>query len=194
MRKGNIIFLNGVSSAGKSTLAKKLQQKSPDSYFCIAQDTFTHILAPCFKGKFIGDKLNELWFKAISAMHHTIKLYSDLGYNVIVDHVLTSFCDEDGKADNSLEECVSLLYDYPILFVKVECSTDELRQREIARGDRAPGTAEWQLQYLVPKDTYDVSVDTSVHSIDKCAEIILDLAKGNNFRAFKELHSSLGAV
>ncbi|MGV2644490.1 chloramphenicol phosphotransferase, partial [Clostridium perfringens] len=32
MKRGNIIFLNGVSSSGKTTLAKQLLKRLPDFY------------------------------------------------------------------------------------------------------------------------------------------------------------------
>lgn len=82
MEKGRIIWLNGVSSAGKSTLVRALQRKLPNPYFCIAQDTFTDIIAPWLSGEFNGEKPDRLWFMAVSAMNHTVKLYSDLGYKI----------------------------------------------------------------------------------------------------------------
>lgn len=39
-KKGIIIFLNGVSSAGKTTLSLALQQKLIQPYFIISQDIF----------------------------------------------------------------------------------------------------------------------------------------------------------
>lgn len=191
MQKGKIIFLNGVSSAGKSTLTKCLQMAATEPYYAIAQDTFTSAIAPNYKGKFDGEKLNDLWLDAISAMHHTIKLYSDLGHNVVVDHVLTRFTDEDGKSDPSLEECAKLLCDYPAWLIKVECSIEALRRREIERGDRAPGTAEWQMQYLAPKDGYDLSVSTSEKTAEQCAEDILSWVSGNAPWAFREINEGL---
>ena len=41
MQKGKIIFLNGVSSSGKSTLAKTLQDRLEEPFYLIANDTFT---------------------------------------------------------------------------------------------------------------------------------------------------------
>lgn len=35
MKRGNTIFLNGVSSSGKKTLAKQLLKRLPDYYYCI---------------------------------------------------------------------------------------------------------------------------------------------------------------
>ncbi len=43
MKKGNIIFLNGVSSSGKTTLAKKIQEKSNSNLAWISIDTFCNM-------------------------------------------------------------------------------------------------------------------------------------------------------
>lgn len=190
MEKGKIIWLNGVSSAGKSTLVRALQRKLPTPYFCIAQDTFTDIIAPWLSGEFNGEESNKLWHMAVSAMNHTIKLYSDLGYNVIVDHVILK--PQDGEIERPLDEGVSLLYEYPVLFVKVTCPLKELKRREIERGDRDIGNAEGQLPILHPKDTYDIVVNTFENTTEECADQIIEfIEKQENMQAFKILKSQL---
>ena len=174
MKKGNIIWLNGVSSSGKSSLVIELQKRLSLPYFCIGQDTFTDIIAPCFSGDFNGIEADELWYAAVKAMYHTIKLYSDLGLNVIVDHVVLN--QDDGKEQALYDECAKMLDCYPVTFVKVVCSIPELKQRELKRGDRELGTAEWQVkQGLYPPDGYDLIVDTSALSKEECAAKIAEL-------------------
>lgn len=183
MKKGTIIFLNGVSSAGKSTLVRALQRKLPEPYFCIGFDTFTDVIAQCVSGEFKGEELDRLWARAVSAMHHTIRLYSDLGNNVIIDHVML-------MGEKSLPECVALLHDYPVLLVKVACPLPELQRREKERGDRQIGTAEGQVHLLNPQDTYDIVVDTHANASEECADqIIQRLNQPENFNAFKALGS-----
>lgn len=100
---------------------------------------------------------------------------------MIVDSILLTLY-------NSLEELISVLKDYSVLFVHVTCSIEDLRKREIERGDREQGQAESQLQYLVPKDIYDLTVDTSLFDVDNCAEKILEIVKHpNQWKAFKML-------
>lgn len=43
MKKGNIILLNGVSSAGKSTLTKAIQKKLDAPYYHICCDDFMNM-------------------------------------------------------------------------------------------------------------------------------------------------------
>ena len=155
--RGTIIFLNGVSSSGKTTLAKHLQSRLPEPFFLLNGDVFYHMMPeakqslPCF-------------IKAMSGLCYTIKTYSDLGISVIVDHVLLGMY-------GTLGECVQLLHDYPVLFVHVTCPVEELRRREAARGDREPGQAESQLEQLQPQSGYDLTVNTV--STEACAEAII---------------------
>lgn len=183
MAKGHIIWLNGVSSSGKSSLTKELQKILPEPYFCIGQDTFTDIIAPCLSGYFNGIDSDTLWYKAVDAMYHTIKTYSDMGLNVIVDHVVLN--QDDGKEQALFDSCIKEIKDYPITLVKVVCSLEELRRREKSRGDRDIGNAEWQVkQGLYPFDGYDVVVDTNTMSLLECA--------ANIQKGFKENQANLG--
>lgn len=172
MTKGNIIWLNGVSSSGKSTLTKELQKRLPKPYYCISQDTFTDIIAPCLSGDYQGIDGESLWYQAVDAMYHTIKTYSDMGLNVIVDHVILNQKDE--KEQRLFDSCRKELMNHPITFIKVECSLEELNRRELSRGDRELGNAKLQYELgLYPPDNYDVIVDTSNMPLDQCAEEIL---------------------
>ena len=176
MKKGPIIWLNGVSSSGKSTLTIELQKRLSFPYFCIAMDTFTDIIAPWLSGNFNGIDADELWYTAVKAMNHTIKLYSDLGLNVIVDHVVLN--QDDGKEQRLHDEFIKILSDYPLILVQVTCSIDELKRREIERGNREIGSAEWQVNKgLYPSDGYAMIVDTSVNSTEVCAIIISNFAE-----------------
>lgn len=79
--KKGIIFLNGVSSSGKTTLAKALQAALPTPYFLLNSDTFYNMMPE--KHRSIST-----FVKAMTGMSHAIKAYSDAGIDVIVDHVL----------------------------------------------------------------------------------------------------------
>lgn len=177
MNKGKIIFLNGVSSAGKTTLAKALQDHFAERFFCLAADTFFHT-APA---KYWEQDFMANLQAAMSVMHHAVRACSDAGMNVVVDHVLI-------KPFGFLEECVRLLHDYPVLFVQVTCPVEELRRREIARGNREQGQGEAQLELLEPKDTYDLILDTFTYPTEDCVRLIeKKLAQPETFTAFQTL-------
>ena len=74
------------------------------------------------------------------------------GKTVIVDHVITSTRVFDGL--------IQILAGYKMKTVLITCSLETLRKREAFRGDRFPGSAEASLQYLYPKDGYDLYIDS----------------------------------
>ena len=101
-------------------------------------------------------------------MHHTIALFSDLGLDVIVDHCILDIPQEQ----TWLPECVHLLHTYPVLFVRVECSLEELERREHHRGDRPPGQARAQINHIHGHQVYDLTVNTEQHTPQECADRI----------------------
>jgi chloramphenicol 3-O phosphotransferase len=112
-------------------------------------------------------------------MFHAVKLFSDLGFDLVVPFIFIN-------GANMLEECVTLLHMYPVLFVHVTCPVEELRRREKERRDRKVGEAETQLPLLVPQDTYDITVDTYNFSVEACADKIIEvLSSSDKFGAFK---------
>lgn len=174
MNKGRIIWLNGYSSTGKTTLVKALQKELPSPYFCIAQDIFTDIISPWCEGDFNGIESQQLWYDSIECMYQTIRLYSDLGKNVIIDHVIIN--QDDGKEQQYFNEAMQLLKGYPLSLVKVNCSLEELIRREIQRGDREIGNAEWQYNKgLYPQKGYTCEVDTSQDSLETCVKRIINI-------------------
>ena len=171
MEKGKIIFLNGVSSSGKTTLAKTLQERLIEPFYWLNVDTFINMSHE----KYFSDR--TIVNKAVSILPHTIKTFSNAGLNTIIDHVLL-------KIDNLMEECVELLHEYPVLFVHVTCSLEENLRRAKERGSSSE-VIEWQLSNLIPQEPYDLTVDTAT---EECADIIIErLDSPDNFTAFKTL-------
>ena len=190
IEKGKIIFLNGVSSSGKTTLSRELQERLTDPFYWLSVDTFVVDMMP--KKFFSIDGFNPdggepVIFKTVSLAHHTIKFFSDMGINTIVEHLLFPSIDVQ-PYKNQIAECVELLHDYPVLFVHVTCPLEELWRREKERGDRDIGRAEIQLPHLKATDPYDIDVDTHANSTGECAEKIIELlACSEKFTAFRTL-------
>lgn len=189
MNKGKIIFLNGVSSAGKTTLAKTLQSRLTEPFYLLSNDMFCD-MAP---EKFWDLNPDETGSRALTGLHHTIKTFADIGINSIVDHVLLK-----GQGVNynitqkdNMGECIELLHGYDVLFVHVICpDLEELRRREKERGDRDIGQGESQLPQLNPQDIYDITVDTFNNTKEECADRIIELLSfPEKFTAFKTLLS-----
>jgi len=161
MKKGRVIFLEGVSSAGKTTLAKTLQARLPEPFFWLAGDTIW-TMAP---EKFKHDP-ETIFPKIDVATINTIKLFSKLGIDVIVDIV---------PVIKSNKRFAKMLRKRPVLYVNVTCPLEELRRREQERGDRQVGLGESQLAGLSPPGKYDVTVDTHNNSCEECADQIIEM-------------------
>lgn len=178
MKKGTIILLNGVSSAGKSTLTKAIQKKLDTPYYHICCDDFMNMTP-----KHILDKDFDTQISITQGiMQETILLFSEKGHNVIVDDVILDLPD---KIDWLYKYSV-ILQNSNVLFVKVNCSLDELKRREIKRGDRGIGRSEWQLWHMDNSVIYDLEVDTSINTTEECADqIISKLNDNSNWGALK---------
>jgi len=163
MKKGRILLLNGPSSAGKTTLAWELQTKAPDYWYWLPLDCFLDAVPSQ-----LWDKNEGEGFRIAFDFHHDCaKLISDQGKDIIVDTVL---CGRDAFV--SLEK---KLDGYPVVMVKVICPVEELKRRELARGDRDIGLAASQANIMAPLNTYDLIVDTYTQSTEECARRIMDL-------------------
>ena len=165
--KGKITILNGASSTEKTTLAYKLQATLDEIYYRLSLDDFMKMV----DGQKMHDDFLIRLGEIITTMHHAIKLFSDRGLNVIVDHVLL----ETPEEKFSTPEIVTLLNDYPVMFVKVDCDLPELERREKERRDRRIGQAKWQLEHMHSHDTYDLRVNTFRQDTEECIQQIKDL-------------------
>ena len=164
MEKGKIIILNGVSSSGKSTLAKVLQDCSPIPLYKLDIDDFI-LMAP---DKFNDHEKNNfsVQYALASKFFHVVKLISDFGLSIVAPYMFF-------KNSDTLREFKQLLDGYPVFVVNVICPTEELRKREKIRGNRAIGSAVRQLQLLETNFDNCLFVDNSVNSNELCADTIL---------------------
>ena len=148
-RTGTIIFLNGTSSSGKTSLARALQAALPESFLHVAGDHFAAMLP---RRPVDAPTLLAL----TSVMHRSIAALAESGANVVVDTVVSN--------KTWLRECVDLLAGHTVLFVGVRCPLPELERRERERGDRRPGQAADQLAFVHAHGLYDFELDTSTVS------------------------------
>ncbi|MBZ5200761.1 AAA family ATPase [Planomicrobium chinense] len=160
MDKGTIILLNGTSSSGKTTLANELIKQLPD-YFALSIDEFDGIIEQMED----RDQNRLIPVPTEYYFHRNIAMFSESGIHLVVDQILHD--------DFTLNDCLAVLKDYPVLFVGVHCPLDEIEKRESQRGDRPPGLAKKQLEYVHQQnEQYDLEVDTSKAEIAFCADRI----------------------
>lgn len=176
--KGNIVILNGVSSAGKTTLAKAIQDSLDTAYYHICSDDFMHMTPR----QILHDDFERQMCITQRIMRETIALFSDHGHHVVVDDVII-----DSPEGNWLHDYYQRFQGYPVLFVHVDCPLDELERREKARGDRQIGQARLNLQHFNRQVLYDLVVNTYEMSMQKCVdEIKKMLCYPERWRAFSD--------
>jgi len=190
MTPGNVIFLNGSSSAGKTTLAVMLQQLLPEPYQHLALDQFRDGLPGRYRGLNAppgsagdlglnvvpvdhpsGERLTEVRFGAhgeqvLAGMRRAIAAFVRAGNHAIVDDLLLK---------------PAYLYDYAeafdgldVWFIGVRCNLDVVNAREAARPGRFPGTARSHFDEVHGHGAcYDLEVDTSDSTPRACAEAII---------------------
>lgn len=186
MQPGQIILLNGTSSAGKSTIAKQLQESllkpylhtgidhflgaAPRSRLMVYSDSTAQTEAegwflPFRDGALIdAPRLGPVAYQWLDGMYASFAALATAGINLIVDDVIY-----DPKV---LQMAVTRLAALPILFVGLHCPIAEALRREQARGDRAPGGAAIFHGLVHKHGVYDLELDTAALSPAECAEQI----------------------
>jgi chloramphenicol 3-O phosphotransferase len=188
-----IIWLNGTSSAGKSTLAVGLQAAAsapllhtgidhfldafPKRFYGIGDerpsDWFTPTVVPGndalqpFNGSRLGRvEVGEAGHRFLRGMYRAIAALAQSGLDVIVDDVVYT--------DTAYADAVHAFAGLNLLRVAVRCPVDIAEQRELARGDRLPGGASF-FNYVHDDREYDLEVDTSVRSVAESVAVILEV-------------------
>ncbi|WP_110757614.1 chloramphenicol phosphotransferase CPT family protein [Paenibacillus illinoisensis] len=190
MERGLIIFLNGTSSSGKTSIAMEMKKQGDIPLHHLSVDQFFQNYDQFIDSTYPDMKPTRelephmmtgiLFDPIVSLFYSTIKLFSEMGLNVIVDTVITN--------DEWFNGFYDLLSDYPILFVGVHCSKEELTRREQSRGDRSIGLAHSQFDYIYAYDEYDLEVNTEELSSADCAAKILDYINSEQkYSVFKKL-------
>ena len=165
MKKGRVIFLNGVTSAGKTSIVEALQARRDVFFYVVANDLFEQMIGEEYLREDYWKYLGE----AIRLMYHTAKLFSDLGKNVLIDGILV---ERAGVSPHYAQLC-GILRDNPLDVVEVYCPLEICWQRNLARGDRYETQSEEQAALMAKDIRYSLRVDTGTHSPEECADAIL---------------------
>jgi chloramphenicol 3-O phosphotransferase len=131
---GKIIFLNGASSSGKSTLARALQaeMEEPFWHFSIDHLNVAGVLPRerITSGEFPWRDYRPQFF---DGFHRCLPALADAGNNLIVEHII--------EAEAWMDRLLGLLSHIDVFFVGVHCPLAELERRELERGNRRIGEA-----------------------------------------------------
>ena len=165
MEKGKIIFLNGVTSSGKTTIVEALQERRDVFFYVVANDLFQEMVGEQYLQENYWKYLSEV----IIMMYHTAKLYSDMGKNVLIDGILV----EREEIRPHYQQLMEIMKDSPLDIVEVYCPLEICRQRNIERGDRFESQSQEQAELMNKEIEYRMHVDTSRFSAEECAEQIM---------------------
>jgi chloramphenicol 3-O phosphotransferase len=169
-----VIVLNGVSSAGKSSIARSLQAALTTTWLVLGVDDLIRAMPNegLEDGSLlrIGDTgqvdVGPGWRHLESSWHLGIAAMASSGTGVILDEVFLG-------GSKSQVRLRGALVGLDVLWVGVKCNPDVARAREALRPDRVAGMADAQAAVVHEGVAYDITVDTSRASPDSCAAEII---------------------
>jgi chloramphenicol 3-O phosphotransferase len=187
---GKIIFLNGTSSSGKTTLLRGLQDALEAPYLELGLDKFIWMLPKRYFDQPLWDEVlgqanqaGELGHQLVYAMQRAIQSAANAGLNVLADHVLVE--------PIWASDCAALFCDLDAYLIGVRCDLAILEQREQNRRDRTLGQARKQFDRVHAHGVYDFEVDTGQFTPQENVQQVLDYLRSNPTPyAFKFLDQS----
>lgn len=170
-----VILLNGVSSSGKSSVARSLQARFPDAWLAMRIDDLILAMPEWIVNRVTGISfepdgrvsVGEEFARLDDAWKHGVAAMARAGAGIVVDDVWIGGASSQARWREALG-------DLPALWVGVHCDPAVLAERERARGDRVVGMAADQLPLVHAGVVYDLEVDTTDASPDECARRIID--------------------
>lgn len=186
---GRIILLNGASSSGKSTLARRLQAALPTPFLLLSSDMLAEngCLPP--QRDLISTDTDNVWSwqgrmrpKFFAGFHRTIAGFARAGNDVIVDHIV--------EYETWWDELVVMLEELDVWLLGVRCEVEEVERREKSRGDRKLGEGRCHLEVNRVHDIvrvigeYDCEVNTTYGVDDMMVEDIIRQWNGRNPKSF----------
>ncbi|MDF2550110.1 MAG: chloramphenicol phosphotransferase [Chlamydiales bacterium] len=179
MKMPQLIYINGPSSSGKTTLAKALQQELHPPFLHIGIDRLIGMMpdklndweggaAPLgfsWKESFdeAGHAVQELCLgpfaeKIVETLKQVVLTMAKMGHFIIIDDI--SF----GASQVDLWR--EALKDYSVLWVGLNLPLKTLEEREKARGNRILGSARAQFSQVHRDVSYDLRFNTEKESLE----------------------------
>lgn len=180
-----IIFLNGTSSSGKSSIAEELQKqhKTPLLHFGIdtlfdalpkrvvgetddaKQGFFYDMTGGTLQKIEVGPYAHRLLCCTVPVVEQLISCDNQL----VIDEILFA-----GEGRDFLHDYAAAFAGQTAYFIKVDCPLDELERREKERANRHDGLARMHFEAVHAHGfDYDFTVDTSQADPARCAQQIL---------------------
>jgi chloramphenicol 3-O phosphotransferase len=210
MSTGTIIFLNGTSSSGKTTLALALQEILPEPYLHIALDQFRDGMPAKYRGlnspegtpgamglnvvpvmndagAYTDIQFGSMGCRMLKGMRRAIACMARTGNNIIIDDIIMN--------DDFLHDYLDALEELNVVFVGIRCPIEVIMERRRNTWENTPPAGDpipdpilrWQREVHIP-GIYDLEIDTSTMSPEDCADLIQKhLKEGPPSTAFEQL-------
>jgi chloramphenicol 3-O phosphotransferase len=154
---GRIIFLNGASSSGKSTLATAMQEALPEPFLHVSSD---HMVASGMLPARRDPDGPFAWWQQMrprffDGSHRCLPALAAAGNDLIVEHIIEF---------RAWRQCLARLLDgLDVFLVGVHCDLAEIDRRERDRGDRriGEGRSHVETDLIHVFGPYDFEVDTT---------------------------------
>lgn len=176
--ENHVIFFNGPSSSGKSTLSHALQRNLDKPYLIWGLDTLIYAMPPksnhwLGEGPSEGFYLDKEMFvqvgpygeEIIKTNHQVILTLLKSGHRLIIEEAAVG-----GK--EVMDKWKSLLKNYNVLWIGIKPELEWLEANEIKRGDRPIGSAKAQAVAVHSGTEYDLILNPSILSIDQMIDVI----------------------
>lgn len=173
-----MVLLNGAGSAGKSSIAKALQEVARRSFLHVEMDAFLDMLPARSEGRpeglvfeaqveqgrrVVAVHSGPLVERALAGMRGAVAALAAAGNDLIVDEVMLGA---------ELQDYRRRLAGTRLLLVGIFAPLGVLEERERLRGDREIGLARWQYPRVHEGIDYDLMVDSSLETPRQCARRI----------------------
>lgn len=162
MSSPTILFLNGTSSAGKTSIANALQATLDEPYLYFSADIRKTLLPPFREG--LGWNVEEILTKLRTGYYGCLAAFLQSGNYVITDQAI--------ERSEWMIQCAEMLASTRTFLIGVRCPQEVAEERERERGDRMLGLVKEQFQVVHQVGIYDLEVDSSLLTPEACAEKI----------------------
>jgi chloramphenicol 3-O phosphotransferase len=172
-----VVLLNGVSSVGKSSIAKALQRIAARPMLHVQMDAFLEMMPPGTFGDpqgytfettldAVGRPVTAITSGpilelAMRSLRAAVAAMADNGADLVVDEVIWDPAD--------LADYRRRLAAHDLFTVGLAAPLDLVEAREAARGDLTLGLARWQHDKVHAGMTYDLELDTSLSAPEALA-------------------------
>lgn len=173
VNRGRVLFLYGLTSCGKSTAAERMREMCGEVLFISSNDIFHDMIA----GKFFAENFWREVARTIGAQYYAVRAMAEAGFTVVVDGMLLDLPEyRELFGMGNLDMVETLFAPFDPLLVRFECSPEELRRRNLARGDRGEFQSDEQARLMTKDPPADLVIDALTTMPEEAAAMILSAA------------------